>query len=314
MGPFQEDSESEGTTHKKLLREPIKPRKKTPNLLVPVSDCPPDRLHWLGVSFGTTPSLFNFWRKAHFRLVYLRQTANDITGEHTVIMLRELPSPPHLSNGRELAPQWTRGFVEDARRRVLQLLSFKFRDVECGAALGMVDLPGKGREVIANAASAPESSTSVVVGGQKTREGQSLTWEEATCYFLPHDLLRLEAYSRNMVDYHLIMDLIPTLATLFFQHRFPESNLSYVQAAVLLGVGLQRKTVDEVSTELNTPTHQLLALFNKSMRKFNAALKKIQEKHVEGEMEPSFAKAEQHKKVCRFFYPPPFAEIVVQSP
>jgi len=159
-----------------------------------------------------------------------------------------------------------------------------------------VDLPGKGRDKIANLGSG--SSSTALVGGRATREGQSLTWDEATCYFLPHDLKRLEAYARNMVDYHLIMDLIPTLATLFFQHRFPEANLSYVQAAVLLGMGLQRKTIDNLCTELNTPAHQLLALFNKSIRKLNTALKVVQEKQVEKDMEPSFAKAQKQEKVA----------------
>lgn len=30
------------------------------------------------------------------------------------------------------------------------------------------------------------------------------------------DLKRLESYSNNLVDFHLIMDLVPTIAKLYF--------------------------------------------------------------------------------------------------
>jgi len=34
-----------------------------------------------------------------------------------------------------------------------------------------------------------------------------------------HDLNRLEKYAQNMVDYHMVMDLLPTLARLYFTRR-----------------------------------------------------------------------------------------------
>ena len=39
----------------------------------------------------------------------------------------------------------------------------------------------------------------------------------------PHDYQRLKAYSRNMVDHHLVVDLVPTLAQLYFKRRFGDS-------------------------------------------------------------------------------------------
>lgn len=43
------------------------------------------------------------------------------------------------------------------------------------------------------------------------------------------DLKRLESYSKNLVDFHLIMDLLPTIAKIYFQ-VLPEGTitLSYV--------------------------------------------------------------------------------------
>lgn len=34
----------------------------------------PERLDYLGVSFGATESLFKFWKRCNFAPVYLRQT------------------------------------------------------------------------------------------------------------------------------------------------------------------------------------------------------------------------------------------------
>jgi N-acetyltransferase 10 len=44
----------------------------------------------MGTSFGFTTNLVKFWRKNGFEPVYLRQTVNDITSEHSGIMLRAL--------------------------------------------------------------------------------------------------------------------------------------------------------------------------------------------------------------------------------
>ena len=72
------------------------------------------------------------------------------------------------------------------------------------------------------------------------------------------DLKRLESYSKNLVDFHLIMDLVPTLARLYFTRSHtsvstPTSvlpkgvvNLSYIQSAIMLGLGLQHKNIDQL--------------------------------------------------------------------
>ena len=43
-----------------------------------------------GASFGVTEPLFNFWHKAGFVPVYVRQTTNETTGENTAVMIRSL--------------------------------------------------------------------------------------------------------------------------------------------------------------------------------------------------------------------------------
>jgi tRNA(Met) C34 N-acetyltransferase TmcA len=57
-----------------LMDETIKPREDLPSILTPVNERNPEKLHYLGVSFGVTQSLFNFWQKRKFVPVYVRQT------------------------------------------------------------------------------------------------------------------------------------------------------------------------------------------------------------------------------------------------
>ena len=77
-------------------------------------------------------------------------------------------------------------------------------------------------------------------------------------YISLFDLKRLESYSKNLVDFHLIMDLVPTLARLYFTRSnttqstptavLPKGavNLSYTQSAIILGLGLQHKSIEDL--------------------------------------------------------------------
>ena len=50
-----------------------------------------------------------------------------------------------------------------------------------------------------------------------------------------------------MLDYHVILDLLPAVAQLYFEKRLgTELRLSAVQSSILLALGLQRKTIEEV--------------------------------------------------------------------
>ena len=95
---------------------------------------------------------------------------------------------------------------------------------------------------------------------------------------------RLESYAKNLVDFHLIMDIVPTLAKLYFSKSpiLPRSavSLSYTQAAILLGLGLQFKSVDELQIDLNLQANQLLPLFNKGIRKFTRVFKEVFEREI----------------------------------
>ena len=78
----------------------------------------------------------------------------------------------------------------------------------------------------------------------------------------PFDLKRLDSYANGALDYHVILDLVPSVASLYFGKRLGEDvKLSAVQSSVLLALGLQRKVVEDIAVWLYivVATHILMA-------------------------------------------------------
>ncbi|EIE18893.1 hypothetical protein COCSUDRAFT_45039 [Coccomyxa subellipsoidea C-169] len=115
-----------------LMDERIAPRSGLPPLLTNLGDRPPEALHYLGTSFGLTLDLFRFWRRAGYGPVYLRQNASDITGEHTVIMLRPLRTPEVSQH------DWMDSFSADFRCRFMALLPGPFRNFTVPLVLSLL--------------------------------------------------------------------------------------------------------------------------------------------------------------------------------
>lgn len=76
-----------------------------------------------------------------------------------------------------------------------------------------------------------------------------------------------------MLDYHVIMDTVSIIASHYFEHRLAKNatdagvELSAVQKAILLALGLQFKSIDAISSELSLPVSQILALFIRTIRR-----------------------------------------------
>jgi N-acetyltransferase 10 len=75
---------------------------------------------------------------------------------------------------------------------------------------------------------------------------------KALSYFISlADLGRLKSYTKNQVDYHLILDLVPAIAKLYFSGFLGKvMNLGYINQAILVGLGLQMKSFDEFCKEI----------------------------------------------------------------
>ena len=244
-----------------------------PPLLSPLGEKRPEKCHWIAAAFGLTQRLHKFWTRAGYQPVYLRQTPSDATGEHSAVLIRALDSRldeelEELDDDEthDANPEWLRAFSADFKQRFTSLLGGPFRDIPPGLALA----------VLAPRVDFDDESRARGCDGAAVRraDGDALT---------AHDLRRLEKYAQSLVDHHLVADLVPPLARAYFGGKVP-ATMSYAQTAIVLTVGLQHKEMDDAARELGLPTPQVMALFNKAVRKMHAALRAGKTREVEADM------------------------------
>ena len=250
---------------------------RMPPLLQRLSERKPEQLDYLGVSFGLTKELLRFWKRSGFVPLYASQKENSLTGEYTFVMLRGL-----LSNVAQ-ADGWLSAFAQgeltdlhrfqqlipDFRQRFMSLLSYdQFKKFDSATALSVID------------AASPKRATADS-DGEPAPATRPLSAEELGALLTPFDMKRLQSYCENMVEHHVIIDLVPVLAVLFFSRKLgSECTLSAAQQAILLALGLQRKPVEALEGELGLTPSQVLALFAKIVRRIVKTLQDIQREGV----------------------------------
>ncbi|KAI0108958.1 N-acetyltransferase-like protein [Nemania sp. FL0031] len=225
------------------LKDEIKVRDiaTLPPLFSKLSECRPSAIEYVGVSYGLTKPLHKFWRKNGFSPVYLRQTPNDLTGEHTCVMLRPLASSDKT---------WLGSYANDFHTRFLSLLSYRFRTFDPTTALSINESASSGAQLDSSYSPPP------------------FTKESLDQILSPFDLKRLAGYANNLLDYHVILDLMPRMSEPYFRGRLTEIHLTTLQRAMLLAVSFQRKDLDSIAAELPLPISQTLAMFTKIVKKF----------------------------------------------
>lgn len=257
---------------------------RMPALLQRLSERRPEQLDWLGVSYGLTPQLFKFWKKAGYTPLWVRQIANDLTGEYTAVQLKALDTSTSTTGSA-----WLGALAADFRKRFVALLSYRFRDFATVTALMVLEAATHGAKLGETEA---EISTSAPLGAVELRT-----------LLTPFDMERLESYANNMVELSVVLDLMPTLAALYFNNRLravredeaaasainaaeeeEELRLSGLQSSLLLAIGLQRKTPDEITAELRLPLQQALALFVKTVRLLVKSLRKVEKAAIAHDM------------------------------
>lgn len=170
-----------------------------------------------------------------------------------------------LQDGND--PSWLGAFANDFHRRFLSLLSYKFRDYSPSLALAI--------EASSKAGAQLDPSTAPVALSKADLDG----------LLTPFDHKRLESYANGLLDYHVVLDLMPTISQLYFSGRLQlNSRLSELQQALLLGIGMQRKELETIGQELSVPHSQLLAMFIKAMRKISTHFGSLVAGAIEAEM------------------------------
>lgn len=147
-----------------LLHEHVSPRKKVPTLLKRLSERKPEQLDYMGTSYGLTLELLKFWKSQSFVPVYLSQKENDLTGEHSCIMLTTISHDSHSTKN------WLIAYYTDFRRRILRLLGKSFSKFTTSLALSLLDHK------------------------RISLSKENLTQQQIDCLFIPHDIQRLESY------------------------------------------------------------------------------------------------------------------------
>ncbi|XP_045504748.1 RNA cytidine acetyltransferase isoform X2 [Colias croceus] len=243
-----DDDEQTDGQNDSLQTETIVPRAKPPTLLRRLTEVRAEHLDYLGTSFGLTEDLLKFWKSQKYVPVYLSQKANDLTGEHSCIMLRTIASA-----------DWLAAYSRDFRQRFSRLLGRAFRKLP--AALALTTLLNDSVKV----------------------DKPELTKELISQHLSGHDLSRIEAYSRQQADYRLIADLLAPLANIIF-HTSVKLKLDAVQQVLFIAMGFQMKDVDDIASELGLPGSQILAKFYEACKKINSALNGILENTVAKEI------------------------------
>ncbi|GMN33414.1 hypothetical protein TIFTF001_004140 [Ficus carica] len=248
-----------------LLEETIEPRKNLPHLLAHLRERKPEKLHYIGVSFGLTLDLLRFWRKHKFIPFFIGHTPSSVTGEHTCMVLKPLSNDDIETSGSDelgfLGP-----FYQDFRLRFIELLGHTFHAMEYKLAMSILD---------------PKINFMEQQESGKSALGGSLDSIKEILSF--HDMKRLEAYANNLVDYHMILDIARKLARLYFQEKLPVT-ISYAQASVLLCIGLQGRDISDIEEQMGLERQQILSLFIKAMKKFSKYLNNLDAKEIDSSM------------------------------
>ncbi|KAL0315799.1 UNVERIFIED_CONTAM: RNA cytidine acetyltransferase 1 [Sesamum radiatum] len=250
-----------------LLEETITPRQDLPPLLIHLRHRTPEKIHYIGASFGLTLNLYHFWKKHRFSPFHICNTPNNITGEHSCMVLKPL-------EGSEIEGSWTDSehylspFYQCFRERFARSLPLCFREMDYKLAMSIMD-----PKIIF-----PDNDP-------------LLSLEKKSTMISPNDFRLLEAYTSGLKDYGKVRNLVPLLAQLYFQEKLPIS-LSYLEASILLSMGLQLHDITYIEGKMKIDKQQLLFLFRKTMVKFSKYLCEV----VTKELDKSLPKEEEETR------------------
>jgi len=246
-----------------LENEVVTPRKHLPPLFVPLTERKVEKLDWIGTSFGMTDNLARFWTRNGYKPLYISQVKNQVTGEYSSVMMKAI----------QKSDDWVTKFYLDFRRRFVSLLSYEFRSFSLPLSCMLLSM----------------SSSE-----QKLSEKEENEYLEK--FFLGFDLKRLEAYTGNFVDYPMIMDLLPKIAELYYTGKIKKSRVQLshkLQQAILVGIGLQRKSLDDIAREFDIEASQVKGLFMRMIRVFTKGFREIQGAKVAPAIENEVSSFEQ---------------------
>ncbi|XP_015795903.1 RNA cytidine acetyltransferase-like [Tetranychus urticae] len=226
--------------------------KESHALLISLEERRPERLDYIGVCYGLTYDLYRFWKSSGFVPVYLRQTANELTGENSCIMIKFLQHRrTEFSN--TISKDWLIEFWTDFRRRFVSLLDRDFKKLPIQLAY----------EVITSDKSLTQTNNVL------------LSPSEIDVILTNDDFSRYSSFIVNeSVSLHGVFDYLTVLSYFYFTGRFT-SELDKEVCNIMIGLGLQRKSLKEISKELSINHDTMTSNLRKGLKILSASFLKI---------------------------------------
>jgi N-acetyltransferase 10 len=225
-----------------------------------LADRPYEIVHCFGVYYELNLELLNFWLYNSFKPIYFQQTRNISSNDQKMILIKTMDS-----STLALTKNWSDEFENKFRRRFVSLLVGRFRQFSPLLALSLL---------------APKLQFYCHLTKLKTQKIKPSLIREDFKKISPYDIKRLQLYTTGSLDLSQILDLVPSIAKAFFLGRLP-LNLSFIQATVILYIGLQHREVSTIEEELKLPEKQVLALFKKAIKKVVQYLTEPTAEHFE---------------------------------
>ncbi|KAJ7947488.1 RNA cytidine acetyltransferase [Quillaja saponaria] len=236
----------EAVTKVSLLEETITPRENLPPLLIHPRDRLPERVNYIGVSFGLSRDLFHFWEKQKFTPFYICDNPNDTTGEHSCMVLKPL-GMYNTEDGGSNSLDFLTPFYQCFRRKFVKRLPLCFQELDYKLVMSILD---------------PKINFS---GDGVSSEKEPSMLAQLICS--PDELRLMEAYANNRKGYEKVRHLMPLLAYYYFEQKLP-ITLSRLEASLLLCTGLQLHDIPYIEEQMKIGRSQVLHLFRKVLVKF----------------------------------------------
>ncbi|KAM0680824.1 N-acetyltransferase 10 [Glugoides intestinalis] len=152
------------------------------------------KISWIGSSFGVTERLLNFWKKAGFNPICIKQTPSKTTGEFSTVVLKACDNACS-SYLVSIEPLFSQRFVP--------LLSYSFRDMP------------------------PTLVLSLIYSSERAVSQKQIT-------FSPDELQRLRMFSKGMLDVKCVLDVLPEFAKFYFYKKSPNAISIISQIALVM--------------------------------------------------------------------------------
>jgi len=180
------------------------------------------KLDYFGVSFGLTFPLFCFWRKNGFFIVFLQENSKKLSTGQVCIMLRP------CKEKKSTKISWVENYRREFFRKFLNLLGIEFRSIPVNTVYNIIE------------------------NIKDNLKGLHFKQDKIRDFLTSFDFNRLFFFvEKNSIGYKVILDILPTLSRVTFWCFSQKTNFSHLENLILISIGLQNKTIKEVTKELS---------------------------------------------------------------